>query len=126
MGTQTLSGPTPGMASNSRYPNPGPIQRPPAAQGSGSSGSHRGGRGQSQGQQQQSQQRSSNPPSSAQQAKLRADALSTTQAFFNREAGKSEKKGEDKQAESISSTKEELSVDKVSATPSTAADGQPK
>lgn len=125
MGTQTLSGQSPGMTSSSRYPNPGPIQRPPASQNTGSSSSHRGGRGQSQGQQQQSQQRTSNPPSSAQQAKLRADALSTTQAFFSREAGKSEKKGEDKQADSISSTKEELS-DKVSATTSTATDGQPK
>lgn len=82
-----LSGPAPPMATSTRYTNPGPIQRPPASQGSNNSSSHRSNRGQSQGQQQQqpTQQRSSNPPSSAQQAKLRADALSTTQAFFNRD-----------------------------------------
>lgn len=88
MATQSgLSGPAPPMATSNRYPNPGPIQRPPASQGTGSTTSHRSSRGQSQGQQQQTQtqQRTSNPPSSAQQAKLRADALSTTQAFFNRD-----------------------------------------
>lgn len=135
MGSQSgsLGGPTAGMGgatTSSRYPNPGPIQRPPASQGPGASTSHRGGRGQSQGQQQQpqqqTQQRSSNPPSSAQQAKLRADALSTTQAFFNRDVSKSEKKGEDKTSDSIS-PKDELLADKVSsATPSSVADVTPK
>lgn len=124
-----LGGPNPTMATSSRYPNPGPIQRPAASQGSGNSNNHRLSRGQSQGQQQQqqTQQRTSNPPSSAQQAKLRADALSTTQAFFNRDAaGKSEKKVEDKPAESLVSSKEELSADKVSTSPSTAGDCPPK
>lgn len=128
MATQSgLSGPTPPMATNNRYPNPGPIQRPPASQGTGSNTSHRSSRGQSQGQQQQTQtqQRTSNPPSSAQQAKLRADALSTTQAFFNRDAGKSEKK-EEKPAETTVSGKEELTADKVSAASSSVGDGPPK
>ncbi|XP_066984254.1 protein PRRC2C-like isoform X4 [Macrobrachium rosenbergii] len=133
MGSQSggLGGPAAGMGgTSSRFSNPGPIQRPPASQGPGANSSHRSGRGQSQGQQQQqqqqqTQQRSSNPPSSAQQAKLRADALSTTQAFFNRDANKPEKKIEDKPSDSITS-KDDMSSDKVSATPATVADGPPK
>lgn len=89
MATQAgLSGPAPPMATTSRYPNPGPIQRPPSSQGTATTASHRTSRGgPSQGPPQPPQptQRTSNPPSSAQQAKLRADALSTTQAFFNRD-----------------------------------------
>lgn len=82
----TMSGRFPG-------PSPGPIQRPPSAQNAGGSSTssnpaHRPGRGHPHQTPSSlhtpSQQRSSNP-TSAQQAKLRADALSTTQAFFGRD-----------------------------------------
>ena len=87
-----LGSATPGVPGTTRYPGPGPIQRPPASQQvpipSGTpAGGHRGPRSQTQGQQpsQNQSQRSSNP-SSAQQAKFRAEALSTTQAFFSRDS----------------------------------------
>lgn len=59
-------------------------------------------------------------------AKLKSFALKPISNLLFSTAGKSEKKVEDKQVESITSAKEELSVDKVSAAASTAVDGQPK